>query len=169
MKNLSFLFLLILFSCSKDDTKNDPIPIMDNEVMIELVDSEGNDLLDPNTKAGNPIDIQKITVDFSGNNDSAPNPMTGISPIYEYISSKTFHVKAPKSKGERYKLIFHLYSAYSTSHLLIKWGNGFADDTLTAKMENIDNKEVTCSELYLNDTHVWDKKSNKERLIVLKK
>lgn len=162
MKNLLLCFLIIagMSSCQKDDLYYD----VRTEVCVFISDNNNRDLLSQNISSSNTIDLQKLEIVSSGNNNAGPSPAQGRM-MPDILSPNFFSID--KKDGKRcLRLLFN--PLYSQSLLEIKYNNGLKNDTLIADLENINGK-IFYNKIYLGKALVWERSKDKERSIQIVK
>lgn len=144
---LFFLFVSILMSCDK---KSSVGPYFyDTSVFVNVLDEQGNDLLDPSVKAEKSIDINKIQLIYilSENEHVQSSGVSLVKPNDEYKNyALRFSVNADKNEKEHVTLL--------------KW-NREQLDTIKSTIHFInDSAGVKCIQLIHNNDIVWDSKIN---------
>lgn len=162
MRNLIIctFFLLSLTSCRKDDLYYQS----DTGLTVFIVNAKNENLLGENSAVSNRIDVKKLAILSSGNNDKKPSPGEGkLTP--DIFSPDLFRVEV---KGGEACLALIFDPGYSESNLQINYNDGSESDMLTADLVN-KNGKVTYDKIYLNKTLIWKADTNKERSITIRK
>lgn len=144
MKNLLIILLIVLSSCNSDNNMQETN--IEAGIEFYLLDSNGNDLLDPNNP--NSIDL-------------------GILRVYEIINGEEVEINNPNLDGPRGFVLFEpegIYDKYRLSlglntteitnpTTIVKWTT---TDTDIFKSEyNRGDNFIICTKILLNDEVVW--------------
>lgn len=162
MRNLTiYTFILLSFiSCRKDNLYYQS----DTGLTVFITNDKNENLLSENSAVSDRIDLNKLAIVSSGNNDKKPSPGGGkLAP--DILSPDMFRVKNKKGQA-CLELIFD--PGYSESNLQINYNDGSDSDMLAADLVN-KNGKVTYDKIYLNKTLIWKADTNKERSIIIRK
>ncbi|WPO91742.1 hypothetical protein [Chryseobacterium sp. HR92] len=162
MRNLFLCTVLALLSisCKKDDVYFQT----DTGLQVFISNGDNVDLLDEKSEIADKVDLKKLKIISSGNNDKNPSPGKG-KLVPDIISSDYFRIE---NKSDRKCLVLIFDPIYSESILKINYNNGLSDDILTADLVD-KNGKVVYNKIYLNKVLIWDAANDKDKSIYLKK
>lgn len=160
IKNVFLICLIFVVSC-KDSDKEDCCMVVESDMFLNIQDSQGQDLLDPNQ--GN-IDLSIMKVFYNTTEDGSlqevNNPDLDSPKGYKFITPSM-------DNSSTYKVQLFLNSQYlntnNISYTYIEWS---PDDTdvIKAQFDKRDNNFIV-NKIWVNDQVKWV--LNDEKLITL--
>jgi|GEM_PF-3927727 len=123
--------------------------IYDTNVFVNVLDKQGNDLLDPSLKVEKSIDINKLQLIYIlGGNERVQSPgATLVKPTDEY---KNYSLRFAVNSDKREKKHF----------TLLKWTSEQADTIKSTIYFAEDSTGVFCKQLIHDNVIVWDAKTS---------
>lgn len=152
MKNILFFTTLIVLMCCSNDKSKPQENVIDATMHLAVMDSEGNDLLNPITT--NAIDIFKIKVFYM---------VDGIKQeanIYDSGNEndpKNIIIIPPSDSGQQIYIMGLFLNTDDKSNItttLLQWDKN-KTDTFKAELDRYNNS-VVCTKVWLNDEVVFD-------------
>lgn len=141
-------FIFLLISCSKD---GDESFVLSTDVEIEVVDSEGNDLLNPEKSGENRVYINGIKMYYiiEGKEKYYNEPRLDISKGFKLIDK-------PCEEHDKYRLsvLLNTSSKERFPETIIEWDDNWRD-TIRAETYRGDGFFVI-SKLWLNGNSIWE-------------
>lgn len=145
MKNLIFAIIMALVlmttSCSKDEVPGSAA-VFDMMVFITILDSQGNNLLDPNQDGF--YDPSKIKIFYERNGK--------LEEFYEshLDMPRNFRIDPP-GFGRDYGMAL----ALASEKTVIQW-NEHESDTIQAELYKTDDPHIRVTKVYFNSELKWD-------------
>lgn len=151
--NLRFVLTLLLFSIVwMSCEKKYPVgpAILSVDAFVNVVDEQGNDLLDPSVKVEKSIDISKVqVVHIVGENERIQSP--GVTLVKPNNGNRNYSLRFYVNYDKREKLPI----------TLLKWNLEQADTIKSSIYFTPDSAGVFLRQLIHNNVIVWEANSNK--------
>jgi len=146
MKNLLIILLMVLSSCNSDNNMQEKTNIEAN-VEFYVLDSERNDLLDPNNTNGIDIGNVRVYEIINGEEIEINNP--------DLDGPRGFILLEPEGVYDKYRLSLglNITEILTPTTTIVKW-NETDIDTFKAEYNRGDNF-IICTKIFLNNDLIW--------------
>ena len=158
MKNLLIILLMLLSSCNSDNNMQETN--IEADIGFYLLDSNGNDLLNPNNPNGIDLDIVRVYEIINGEEVEINNP--------NLDGPHGFVLLEPEGIYDKYRLSLglNIKEISNPTTTIVKWNT--TDIDIFKSEYNRGDNFIICTKIWLNNDIVW-KTSDGVRFIEITK